>query len=170
METGFFSRGKSENGSATLESERAIMRAESALVKARIRSEATQGLSDLEGEEPSLSGFDKGNKYVIELPDIQTRPTPEPAPVFTDSNREISAELPRQVESLAFRSPETVAQQDDIGIDSRQQLNPHSASWINPSSHLYSKEQSEIKHVSFHQASGSRYPVLSWFLESFVLF
>ena len=122
----------------------------------------------MEGEEPPLSGFDKVNKYVNELPDIQSRPTSKPAPVFTESNREISTELPRKGEDLAFRSPETVAQQDDIGIDSRQQLSPHAASWINPSPHSYPKEQSEIKRVSFHQASESRYPVPPGFLESFV--
>ena len=108
-----------EKAFATLESERAIMIAEYALVKARIRSEATQGLSDLEGEELPLSGFDKVNKYVNELPDIQSRLTPELAPVFTNLNREISTELPREGEDSAFCSQETVAQQDDVGIDSR---------------------------------------------------
>ena len=51
---------------ATLESERAIMGAKSALLKARMRSEVTQDLIDLEGEKPSHFGFDKANKYVNE--------------------------------------------------------------------------------------------------------
>ena len=53
---------------ALLESERAIIQAETDLAKAKIRSEASQGLLDLENGEAPLSGQDKVNYYVNNLP------------------------------------------------------------------------------------------------------
>ena len=62
---------------AMLETELAVIHAETELSKAKIRSEASQGLLDLDDDEPSLSAHEKVSDYVNSLPqpDVNTTPS-----------------------------------------------------------------------------------------------
>ena len=62
---------------AMLETELAVIHAETELSKAKIRSEASQGLLDLDDDDPSLSAHEKVSDYVNSLPqpDVNTTPS-----------------------------------------------------------------------------------------------
>ena len=88
---------KKELVAKALNSEHAVIQAQSALARAKSRSEASQGIFDLEDEEPPLSSFDKVSQYVeglpVSQPDGNLEPTQESRcsrPYALDSKTTIS--------------------------------------------------------------------------------
>ena len=124
---------------ALLESERAIIQAEADLAKAKIISEASQGLLDLEDGEPPLSAHDKVNYYVNNLP------LPEDNPGLSNlvqgPNATLSNVLPQVDVDLVALAPscQTIATHHPVTADSPP-LALHTASWSNPLTFLSSSK------------------------------
>ena len=116
---------------ALLESERAIIQAEADLAKAKIISEASQGLLDLEDGEPPLSAHDKVNYYVNNLP------LPEDNPGLSNlvqgPKATLNNVLPQADVDLVASAPscQTIATHYPVTADSPP-LALHTASWSNP--------------------------------------
>ena len=120
---------------AMLETELAVIHAETELSKAKIRSEASQGLLDLDDDEPSLSAHEKVSDYVNSLPqpDVNTTPSeqdpalePPMGGLLLSGNK--SAVPDSQSPDLSSGAGTAIA--PALGITTFQQgLNPLASSW-----------------------------------------